>query len=204
MCHDDELEGRRIAFIMYFVKDWSEKDGGTLDLFDRDQNGDPKEIVKKLVPKTNSLAFFPVTEKSFHQVAEVLTKDKERLSIGGWFHGSNYQRPPKNIRNEPQLLEPEDIDEDEFYEWINPMYLQPDIQAEISAKFEETSEISLPEFINEDKFKLVSDALKQVSAWKKVGPANQRHYEVVQQNEADQIIKDCIKFLRYFSKIFTF
>ncbi|MGB1932821.1 MAG: hypothetical protein ACPHL8_07215 [Flavobacteriales bacterium] len=28
-----------------------------MDLFDRDQNGDPKEIVKKLVPKTNSLAF---------------------------------------------------------------------------------------------------------------------------------------------------
>ena len=82
LCHDDELEGRRIAFIMYFVKDWTEKDGGTLDLFDRDANGDPKDVVKKLVPKNNSMAFFEVTEKSFHQVAEVLTKDKQRLSIG--------------------------------------------------------------------------------------------------------------------------
>ena len=63
-------------------KDWTEKDGGTLDLFDRDTNGDPKDIVKKLVPKNNSMAFFEVTEKSFHQVAEVLTKDKQRLSIG--------------------------------------------------------------------------------------------------------------------------
>ena len=82
LCHDDELEGRRIAFIMYFVKDWTEKDGGTLDLFDRDANGDPKDVVKRLVPKSNSMAFFEVTEKSFHQVAEVLTKDKQRLSIG--------------------------------------------------------------------------------------------------------------------------
>ena len=34
-CHDDKLEGRRIAYIYYLVpEDWSEKDGGikTLDL----------------------------------------------------------------------------------------------------------------------------------------------------------------------------
>ena len=36
------------------------------------------------MPKNNSLAFFEVTEKSFHQVAEVLTKDKQRLSVGEW------------------------------------------------------------------------------------------------------------------------
>jgi Rps23 Pro-64 3,4-dihydroxylase Tpa1-like proline 4-hydroxylase len=41
-------------------------------------------VVKRLVPKNNSLAFFEVTEKSFHQVAEVLTKDKQRLSVGEW------------------------------------------------------------------------------------------------------------------------
>ena len=86
LCHDDELEGRRIAFIMYFVKDWTVKDGGTLDLFSLDELGHPSSIVQRLVPKTNSMAFFEVTEKSFHQVSEVLTKDKCRLSIGGWFH----------------------------------------------------------------------------------------------------------------------
>ena len=75
----------RILFeINPYFKDWSEKDGGTLDLFDRDANGDPKDVVKRLVPKNNSLAFFEVTEKSFHQVAEVLTKDKQRLSVGEW------------------------------------------------------------------------------------------------------------------------
>ena len=76
------------------------------------------------------------------------------------------------------------------------MYLEPDIQAEISAKFEETSEISLPEFLNDDKYERVSEALKQISSWKKKGPANQRSFEIV-DHEANDIIRDCIKFLRY-------
>ena len=36
LCHDDELEKRRIAFIYYLVPPWDDKDGGTLDLFDTD------------------------------------------------------------------------------------------------------------------------------------------------------------------------
>ena len=28
LCHDDELEGRRIAFIFYLVPPWEEQDGG--------------------------------------------------------------------------------------------------------------------------------------------------------------------------------
>lgn len=34
LCHDDKLEGRRIAFILYLVpEDWSEEDGGHLELY---------------------------------------------------------------------------------------------------------------------------------------------------------------------------
>ena len=39
LCHDDELEGRRIAFIVYMVEDWQEADAGHLDLFSVDKNG---------------------------------------------------------------------------------------------------------------------------------------------------------------------
>ena len=81
---EDLIEFENTFWVNPYFKDWSEKDGGTLDLFDRDANGDPKDVVKRLVPKNNSLAFFEVTEKSFHQVAEVLTKDKQRLSVGEW------------------------------------------------------------------------------------------------------------------------
>lgn len=36
LCHDDELEGRRIAFILYLVPSWDRDLGGTLDLYDTD------------------------------------------------------------------------------------------------------------------------------------------------------------------------
>ena len=39
LCHDDELEGRRIAFIYYLVPhSWQAADGGALQLFDKDGN----------------------------------------------------------------------------------------------------------------------------------------------------------------------
>lgn len=36
LCHDDRLEERRIAFILYLVDNWDKSYGGLLDLFDRD------------------------------------------------------------------------------------------------------------------------------------------------------------------------
>ena len=33
LCHDDELEGRRVAFILYLAPNWTQEDGGSLDLF---------------------------------------------------------------------------------------------------------------------------------------------------------------------------
>ena len=111
---------------------------------------------------------------------------------GGWFHGKPYERPTKEQIETEIPLEPEDIDEDEFYSWINPMYLEPDIQAEISAKFEETSEISLPEFLNEEKYDLVTEALRQESSWAKKGPANQRCFEKL-DHEANETIKKCFQ-----------
>lgn len=36
LCHDDELEGRRVAFILYLVPPWQSSDGGTLDLYTTD------------------------------------------------------------------------------------------------------------------------------------------------------------------------
>ena len=45
LCHDDELEGRRIAFIYYLVQeDWTRADGGTLDLYTTDLNGTWKKL----------------------------------------------------------------------------------------------------------------------------------------------------------------
>uniref|UniRef100_A0A8D0EX73 2-oxoglutarate and iron dependent oxygenase domain containing 1 n=1 Tax=Strix occidentalis caurina TaxID=311401 RepID=A0A8D0EX73_STROC len=67
LCHDDELEGRRIAFILYLVPPWEKSDGGTLDLYSTDEHFQPQQIVKSLVPSWNTLVFFEVSPVSFHQ-----------------------------------------------------------------------------------------------------------------------------------------
>ena len=36
LCHDDELDTRRIAFVLYLVPPWKPEDGGALDMFDMD------------------------------------------------------------------------------------------------------------------------------------------------------------------------
>lgn len=83
LCHDDELERRRIAFIIYLVPDnWDgSKDGGCLDMFEsgpapglqctKENPGDyhPWRVVRSLPPQRNCLAFFEVCSKSFHQVS---------------------------------------------------------------------------------------------------------------------------------------
>lgn len=104
LCHDDELEGRRIAFILYLVpEDWNEQDAGHLDLFNVDPDtAQPCSIAKSLLPKWNTFNFFEVSEKSYHQVREVLSKDKKRVSISGWFHGAPFERPPEHKEQLPK------------------------------------------------------------------------------------------------------
>lgn len=83
LCHDDQLEKRKIAFV-YYLSDFNEKDGGAFSLFDS-ENGKPTEIAKRYSPVFNSFLMFEVSEKSFHEVEEVLST-KKRYAIGGWLH----------------------------------------------------------------------------------------------------------------------
>ena len=120
LCHDDELEGRRIAFIFYLVdEDWTGEDGGCLDLFSVDGNNQPAGVVKSLVPQWNSFAFFAVTPTSFHQVSEVLAKNKCRLSVSGWFHGEPFKRPSPFIDQPVALLKPVDLEVIFYFVIIN-------------------------------------------------------------------------------------
>uniref|UniRef100_H2YMJ6 Fe2OG dioxygenase domain-containing protein n=1 Tax=Ciona savignyi TaxID=51511 RepID=H2YMJ6_CIOSA len=100
LCHDDELENRRIAYVYYLSPDWSINDGGALQLFNsnqREYNGsaifDPSSVIHEIVPKFNSLVLFEVCPTSYHQVAEIITSTKTRLSLTGWFHGPTEPRP---------------------------------------------------------------------------------------------------------------
>ncbi|HME86791.1 MAG TPA: 2OG-Fe(II) oxygenase family protein [Candidatus Nanoarchaeia archaeon] len=82
--HDDQLEGRKIAY-MYYLSTMKPKDGGPLALFSS-QNKKPVKVVKQLYPEFNSFTFFKVLPISFHEVQEVVAQ-KQRISINGWFHG---------------------------------------------------------------------------------------------------------------------
>jgi len=177
LCHDDELEGRRIAFVLYLVPAWSRQDGGLLDLFDRDEHGQPRQVSRSILPANNSLVLFEVTPESFHQVSEVLSEDKLRLSVNGWFHGPGVPRPPRHVEPREKAIVPGHVEEETVYAWVNPLYLADETQQSIRVQFEEDSEIQLQDFLLPDKYAAVSDALRKHNEWELRGPANRRRSE---------------------------
>lgn len=190
LCHDDELEGRRIAYIVYLVpEDWSEEDGGTLDLFRVDAAGQPVEVAKRLVPAFNTFTFFEVSPVSFHQVAEVLAADKERLSISGWFYGAPFDRPAPppdmplvhlhNMLAPPMLDLPSAAAADFalLAHWINPQYLSRRLADKIARAFGSRSHIALPDFLREDRYEDVLRLLSTPQPWERVGPPHKRWYQ---------------------------
>lgn len=159
----------------------------------------PKEIVKRIVPKWNQFLFFEVTPQSFHQVSEIVRENKLRLTVHGWFRGPN-----SNFLIEPYIELPlmqyecgdVDVDEEVFREWINPRYLESDIQLQIQEDFATESSINLPEFLKFDKFLLLSDVLNRYQAWKKTGPPNRRNFEVLDEDNCPSIIKHFLDILK--------
>uniref|UniRef100_K9J1Q6 Prolyl 3-hydroxylase OGFOD1 n=1 Tax=Desmodus rotundus TaxID=9430 RepID=K9J1Q6_DESRO len=197
LCHDDELEGRRIAFILYLVPPWDGSLGGTLDLYDVDEHFQPKQIVKSLIPSWNTLVFFEVSPVSFHQVSEVLSEEKSRLSISGWFHGPSLTRPPTYF--EPPVPRSPHIPQDHeiLYEWINPTYLDMDHQIQIQEEFEEQSEILLKDFLKPEKFAEVCEALEKGGVrWSSRGPPNKRFYEKAEESTLPGVLRDCMTLFR--------
>ncbi|XP_075045036.1 prolyl 3-hydroxylase OGFOD1 [Mixophyes fleayi] len=196
LCHDDELEGRRFAFILYLVPEWTEADGGSLDLYSTDERAQPGPIAKSLIPSWNTLVFFEVSPVSFHQVSEVLCEHKCRLSVSGWFHGPSLQRPPRYLDPVPVHGPHIPHDHEILYEWINPVYLSYEYQAQIQEEFEEASEILLKDFLKEEKFSAVCAALETQSIeWELLGPPNRRCYKRARGDLPDALTA-CMELLR--------
>ena len=83
--HDDQVEGRIIAYSLHLTDvEISEDMGGALHLYEADNEGKSK-LVKSIIPEYNSLIMFEVSNKSWHQVGEVL-EDIQRLTVTGWYH----------------------------------------------------------------------------------------------------------------------
>lgn len=193
LCHDDDMGDRRIAYILYLSKGWTEEDGGALDLFDTDEHGSPMKVVKSLVPEYNSLVFFEVVDNSYHQVAEVMTDDKCRWSINGWFHGplkECYQAKsprPESIKN---FIEPSTT-EVELSSWISKRYLLPNIMDQIHENVMKEPYTFLENFLKESIFKqIANDLTSQDISWQMIGPADIRHYEIADEQTLPKLLKD--------------
>ncbi|NXI58946.1 OGFD1 hydroxylase, partial [Chloroceryle aenea] len=197
LCHDDELEGRRIAFILYLVPPWQESDGGTLDLYSTDEHFQPQQIVKSLVPSWNTLVFFEVSPVSFHQARSFLSREKCRLSVSGWFHGPSVARAARRAEAPLPRSPHVPCDHEILYEWISPVYLDMDSQAQIQEEFEERSEILLKGFLKKEKYQLLCEALENKDIqWSSRGPANKRLYEAAEEDNLPDTLKKFLLFLR--------
>ncbi len=80
--HDDKIENRKIAYLLYLSKNFKEKDGGSFALYNS-KNNSPTTISKLYPPEFNSLLLFEVSKNSFHEVTENIS-NKKRYTIGGW------------------------------------------------------------------------------------------------------------------------
>jgi len=192
LCHDDNMVDRRIAYILYLTDDWSEEDGGTLDLFDTDEKGSPRQVVKSLIPEYNSLVFFEVVGNSYHQVAEVLTDNKCRWSINGWFHGPLKKDFHKLFRCEPAktFVQPNSI-EVNLHSWISDDYLVPSIMEQIQEDVEISSYTFLKDFLKESVYRQIANGLtsKDIS-WRMIGPPDIRRYEIADEQTLPKLLKD--------------
>ena len=83
--HDDQVEERIIAYSLHLTPEISEEMGGSLQMFDIDDNNNSK-LVDSVIPEYNSLIMFEVSKHSWHQVGEIL-QDIQRLTVTGWYHG---------------------------------------------------------------------------------------------------------------------
>jgi len=82
--HDDQLEGRKIAYVVNLSEKFTRKDGGRLQFFST-KDKKPFKTTKSYSPNFGNLVLFKVSDISFHQVEEVMSR-KERISFAGWFH----------------------------------------------------------------------------------------------------------------------
>lgn len=83
--HDDQVEGRIIAYSLHLTPEITDEMGGALNIFKADKDG-KSELVNSLIPEYNSLIMFEVSDRSWHEVNEIV-RDIQRLTVTGWYHG---------------------------------------------------------------------------------------------------------------------
>ncbi|XP_018905321.1 prolyl 3-hydroxylase OGFOD1 [Bemisia tabaci] len=195
LCHDDKCEDRAIAFIWYLSEKWRPLWGGSLDLFNQDDDGQPNSIVRKIFPEFNSFVCFQVGNYTYHQVSEVVSKDAVRLTINGWFHA---KRPPLDpvayIDTIPPLRLPKNLPANVYLSsFINSLYLTESTIEGLTLIFEENRNVMLPDALLERVFKNALLDLFQYSVkWRKKGPPNRRNYDCADEGSLELTLQSLL------------
>ena len=84
LCHDDQVEDRKIAYVLYLSEGFGERDGAEFIVFNNEHKR-PTTIAHVYPPEWNTLMLFEVGPLSYHMVGENCSS-KKRYAIGGWLH----------------------------------------------------------------------------------------------------------------------
>ena len=110
------------------------------------------------------MVIFELSDKSFNAVDELLTADKNRIAIGGWWHVLDEDEririhnlnknkvavpDPMIIWNEPSRIKQ---DHKLLTKWLNPIYLKDDAMKKLKAQFLEESHVTMTKFLNEELY----------------------------------------------------
>ncbi|CAD5219780.1 unnamed protein product [Bursaphelenchus okinawaensis] len=176
--HDDSLDERAIAFVLYLSDDFTAKDGGDLIIYKSDPKiNRPVEEYKRIIPKKNTLLIFPVQTNTWHAVSEVLS-DRVRLTVNGWFHVTGRKSASDPAPEKPlvRLTPGLDIELNDVHEWVNPTYVDEASHKMIKKKFCARSQLTLDNFLSDDCYDEVLKELKSAK-FDRLGTADRRRID---------------------------
>ncbi|CEF68207.1 Prolyl 3-hydroxylase OGFOD1 [Strongyloides ratti] len=191
--HNDQISNRKVAFILYLNDKDKKIEGGKLNLFDVDENEFPLNVVY-------------ISNKSWHEVEEILNSNVERLSINGWFHvKDDIDIVRKDIPDPIKEIIKEDFDLSLF---LSNRMLDDKYMTVIKKRFEEDSYVALADFLKSDVLENINKELKKVK-FKQEGPWHKKNIMVIDDDslEEDSILKKFLicsqsdTFMKYFSYI---
>jgi len=194
LCHDDQVEDRALAFILYLVDpEWVAADGGSLDIF-TGANGLAKTRVRSLVPQWNSFVFFEVSPKSFHQVSEILSDSRKRLTVGGWFHGKPLNIPTPAKDPDRVFSKPLHSSNETVKKWLADTYQQDKTIEKLNAIFCEQGMIELKNILRPELYLKLREEINSLK-WKHQGPLNRRKYGILNRSECTPLYRSLNAFL---------
>lgn len=109
---------RRLNIVIYLNQHWETSWGGSLQLWEADEDGNPKELAKEIAPMFNRALIFDTTKDAWHGLPDKLEapEGQDRKSIALFYYtdggsaGINSRKramfaPTEDQKSDPNILE---------------------------------------------------------------------------------------------------